>query len=210
MLIVEDTPTTREWLQSVVHSAFPSARIVTASNVREGKDMVASTPFELALVDLGLPDGSGQELIRHIRETVGKAPYIVVATIFDDDTNLVSSLREGANGYFLKDESSETMVRHLQGITENRTPMSARSLDTMVASFHRDNPAKEGEVALTDREEEVLRIIAKGFNVTEAADMLGLTRNTVKSYVKTIYAKLDISSRAEATAEALKRQLIDL
>ncbi len=210
VLIVEDTPSTREWLRNVVSSAFPGAGIITATNLQEAKDLVATRPFNLALVDLGLPDGSGQDLIRHIRQTIGKEPYIVVATIFDDDTNLLSSLREGANGYLLKDEPSETMVKHLRGITENRAPMSSRSLESIVSSFQKQNVSAEGEIPLTDREQDVLTIIAKGYNATEAAEMLGLTRNTVKSYVKTIYAKLGISSRAEATAEALKRQLIDL
>ena len=207
VLIVEDTPTTREWLHRVVSDAFPDVTIITATNLREARALVADGAFDLALVDLGLPDGSGHDLIPYIREKMGSAPYIVVATIFDDDSHLISALREGANGYLLKDESSETMIEHLKGITEDRAPMSSRSLDAVLGTFQKNS---SGEVPLTDREQEVLRIIAKGYNVTEAAEMLGLTRNTVKSYVKTIYAKLDISSRAEATAEALKRQLIDL
>ena len=87
--------------------------------------------------------------------------------------------------------------------------MSARSLTAVIDNLNQ--PATGGDdVQLTSREEDVLRLIAKGFNVTESAEMLGLARNTVKGYVKTIYAKLGVTSRAEATAEALKRRLIDL
>jgi len=207
VLIVEDTPATLEWLRTVVSDAFSDAAIITATNLAEAGERVAQQSFDFALVDLGLPDGSGLDLIKRIRKVMGREPYIVVATIFDDDKNLMTALREGANGYLLKDESHQTMVEHLRGAVENRPPMSSRSLDRVITKLNRDT---SDEVPLTEREQDVLRLIAKGYNVTQTADMLGLTKNTVKSYLKTVYAKLGISSRAEAAAEAIKRQLIDL
>lgn len=207
VLIVEDTPTTMTWLQEVVAEAFPEADVHCAETLSAARKILRDQHFDLALLDLGLPDGSGIELIVEIRNLLGDAPYIVVATIFDDDRHLMGALREGANGYLLKDEERDTMVDHLRGITRNQTPMSNKSLGQVLQNIKKPG---EPNIKLTEREEDVLRVIAKGFSVSESAAMLGLTNNTVKSYLKTIYSKLGISSRAEATAEALKRHLIEL
>lgn len=206
ILIVEDTPTTLEWLESVVTEAFPDARVATATTLASGLRTIRDQAFDLALVDLGLPDGTGLDLIREMRVAMSDDLYIVVATIFDDDVHLVSALREGANGYLLKDEERETMVGQLLGIARDRAPISDRSLARVLDHFRPSVP----DVSLTEREEDVLRTVAKGFSVSETAEMLGLSKNTVKSYLKTVYSKLGITSRAEATAEAFKRQLIDV
>lgn len=216
VLILEDARDTLEWLRAIVAETFPTASITTAETQQQAMDCIASSNFDLALIDLGLPDGSGHHVIRKIRERSADT-YIVVATIFDDDDHLVSALQEGANGYLLKDEDRETLKTHLQGIAANRAPLSNRALDKVLGHVSREigNATTVGDtssplVALTPREVDVLQLVAKGYNVTESAALLGLTANTVKSYLKAIYSKLDISSRAEATAEAIKRQLIEV
>ena len=157
-------------------------------------------------MDLGLPDGSGISLIKELRKTSDNT-YIVVATIFEDDQHLINALQAGANGYLLKNEPKETLIAHLKGIAKSRAPMSNAALDKVINHF---NHQTADMVPLTAREEEVLQLVAKGYNVAESAAMLELSANTVKSYLKAIYSKLGISSRAEATAEAIKRQLIQV
>ncbi len=204
VLIVEDLDDTRAWLKSIVEETFPSASITMSPTLRDALDQISAQSFDLLMVDLGLPDGSGIDIIRKARAMSDEA-YIVVTTIYDDEDHLISSLRAGASGYLLKDEQRDKLIEHLSGITKSRRPISDRALDQVLGHFEKQN---QDLVSLTTREEEVLQLVAKGYNANESAEMLGLTPNTVKSYLKAVYGKLEISSRAEATAEAIKRQLI--
>lgn len=206
ILVLEDLPSTSKWLVEIAGEAFAGTTIKTASTLQSALEAVSTKSFDLLLVDLGLPDGSGLDLIKQVRAE-NQDSYIVVTTIYEDDQHLTAALRAGANGYLLKDEPREVLVRHLQEISNNRPPISNRALGKIVNQFSH----QAGDlVPLTSREQDVLTLIAKGYNVSESASMLDLTTNTVKGYVKTIYTKLDISSRAEATAEAIKRHLIDV
>ena len=206
VLIVEDLATTLEWLCDIVAELFPDTPVRTAETLGDARALYARENFDLMLVDLGMPDGSGLDLISEVRASKKDAPYIVVTTILDDDEHLRRALRAGANGYLLKDDSREDMLSNLRNLTQNRPPVSTRSLNQILGQYH---PGEGSTVALSAREEEVLQLIAKGYKVTEVADSLELAVNTVKGYLKTIYSKLEISSRAEATAEAVRRNLID-
>ncbi len=206
VLILEDLEDTLAWLGDIVSETFPSASLTMARTLKDAQSLVETNSFDLVMVDLGLPDGSGLDLIRQIRER-SVDTYIVVATIYDDDEHLVNALRMGANGYLLKDEHRDRLIEHLQGIPSSRAPISDRALNRIIGQINK--PAEE-LIPLTSREEEVLQLVAKGYNVSESAEMLGLSANTVKSYLKAVYGKLGISSRAEATAEAIKRQLIEV
>jgi len=208
ILILEDTLDTMVWLTETTQTAFPNARIVCAQQLSEAMALVQDTTFDLAIVDLGLPDGSGLTLIDEIRHKEQQT-FIVVATIYDDERNMLDALRAGANGYLLKDDPRESILEYLRGVLEDHAPVSQRSLDKVLDHFHQQGDSRR-KSDLTEREEDVLRLIAKGYNVTEAAQLLKLSANTVKGYVKTIYSKLGISSRAEATSEAIKRNLIEL
>jgi len=206
ILVLEDLPSTSDWLVGIARETFPEASISTAMTLKQSLKLVTDNSFDLLLVDLGLPDGTGLDLIKRVRQE-DEHSYIVVTTIFEDDQHLTAALRAGANGYLLKDEPRESLIQHLNDISKNRPPISNRALGRIVNQFNRSGG---DQVSLTSREEDVLTLIAKGYNVSESAEMLDLTANTVKGYVKTIYAKLGISSRAEATAEAIKRNLIEV
>ncbi|RYY54266.1 MAG: response regulator, partial [Comamonadaceae bacterium] len=100
-LIVEDLPDIREWLIEVTRTAFPSVNVVTAGRREDALACVARTPFDLALVDLGLPDGNGTDVVRTLHRLQPRATAIVV-TIYDDDEHLFPALQAGAFGYLLK------------------------------------------------------------------------------------------------------------
>ncbi|MBO6703671.1 MAG: response regulator transcription factor [Pseudomonadales bacterium] len=206
VLIVEDLEDTLAWLGDVVSETFPAANLRLARTLKDALPLLKTNNFGLIMVDLGLPDGSGLELIRQIRER-SLDTYIVVATIYDDDENLVNALRQGANGYLFKDDHRDRLIEHLKGISNGRAPISDRALNRIIGQI---NKPSEDLIPLTSREEEVLQLVAKGYNVSESAEMLGLSSNTVKSYLKAVYGKLRISSRSEATAEAIKRRLIEV
>lgn len=206
-LIVEDNPETQEWLHSCVASAFNEMTATTADTLQQANSLVESTQYDLALIDLGLPDGSGLDLIKTLRATTPNC-HIVVATIYDDDKNLFTALRCGAQGYILKDQDREKIVGYLQGIKKNEPALSAASSQRLIDHFN----SKGSELAdsrLTPREIEVTCLVAKGYSVEESARMLELTADTVKGYVKNIYAKLGVSNRSEITLKAIALGLVD-
>jgi len=206
-LIVEDNAETQEWLQSCVASAFPEMTATTADTLQEANRLLKSAEYDLALIDLGLPDGSGLDLIKTMRATNANC-HIVVATIYDDDKNLFTALRSGAQGYILKDQDREKIVGYLQGIKKNEPALSAASSQRLIDHFN----SKGSELAsslLTPREIEVTCLIAKGYSVEESARMLELSADTVKGYVKNIYGKLGVSNRSEITLKAIALGLVE-
>ena len=192
-------------LAGVVSQVYPQARVVETKVCAEAAAAIGSQQFQLALIDLGLPDGSGIDIIRLLRQANEEAE-IIVATIFDDDTHLFDAMEAGATGYLLKEHSPGELAAGLEQLRAGNPPLSPSVARRLVAHFHeRRAPAQSN---LTPREQEVLKLIAKGLNRKDVAELLGLSKYTVSDYIKVIYRKLDVSSRAEATLEAERLGLI--
>lgn len=207
-LVVDDLASSRDWLSHSLQLAFPGVNIDTAASLAQAAQLIDPPP-PLALIDLGLPDGSGISLIERLhRDTL-----CIVATVFDDDSHLFPALRAGAQGYVLKDQNTEALADMLRGIAAGQPPLSpsiARRLLRHFAAPVAPPPADTtDESNLTPRETEVLRLTAKGLTRQEVAQMLQLSTHTVAGYLKDIYRKLSIGSRAEATLEAARRGLVE-
>jgi DNA-binding NarL/FixJ family response regulator len=207
-LVVEDLEATRRWLGAALEAAFPGIEVRTAASRAEGLAGLAEAAIDVALVDIDLPDGSGLDVIGALRERMPRAVSIVT-TIFDDDAHVFPAMLAGAQGYLLKGQPREQFVAGLQGILRGEPPLSPAIARRMIAHFNSSGLAATGaEVALTVRETEVLRLVAKGLTRGEIADQLGLSRHTVVDYIKSLYRKLNVSSRAEAAVEATRRGLV--
>lgn len=202
---MEDRPATARVLEGLLSDAFPAVRIKVAGSVAEACAHIDERSFELALIDLGLPDGSGVDVITRL-SAVQPDCLRVVTTIFSDDVHLFPALRAGANGYLLKDQPAEQLGRSLSGILNGEPPLSPAIARRLLRVFSPD-PAEEGE-KLSPRERDILILIAKGFRLREVAERLGVTRNTAAGYLKSVYRKLDVNSRAEAALEAVRRGLV--
>lgn len=204
-LVVEDLPDARSWLAEALANSFAGIEIATAGSCAEARECLRLQTPDVALIDLGLPDESGIALISHLSR---HAPHCisVVATVFDDDQHLFGALRAGAKGYVLKDLSQSDLSTMLRGIVEGRPPLSP-SIALRLMDFFR--PVQESDVALAPREMEVLALIAKGYTIPKVAELLGIAPSTAASYVRDIYRKLDISTRAEATLEATRMGLVN-
>lgn len=204
-LIVEDTLEAREWMAQTLCQVFPHTQTCLAASAGEAHTLLEANHFDLALIDLQLPDGNGTDLIARLNEQQPHALCIVV-TIYDDDQHLFPALQAGAGGYLLKDMPGEQFVRRLQGIAQGEPPLSPAIARRLLSHF--------GQIAtapvhnLSPREEEVLSLIAKGIKLTEAAEILSISPHTASDHVKSIYRKLNISSRAEATLEAARLGLV--
>jgi DNA-binding NarL/FixJ family response regulator len=216
-LVVEDLPETRGCLAEALGTAFPGIEVRAVATLAATRRLLAElSPAEkarlrLALIDIGLPDGSGIDLIAEIAEAHPQA-MAIVTTIFDDDAHVFDAIAAGAQGYLLKNRDPDLLVRYLRRIEHGEPPLSPSIARRIMAHFRsRPRPAAptlpDGE-ALTAREAEVLGLLGRGSRVPEVAFRLGLTDQTVATYVKTIYRKLRISSRAEAALEAARRGLI--
>jgi DNA-binding NarL/FixJ family response regulator len=208
ILLLEDLPEIRAWLKVLALQVFPGAEISEASRIHDALELVNAVRFDVALVDLGLPDGSGVEVVQALRE---KQPDVqsVVVTIHDDDDHLFPALQAGAFGYLLKEQSREQLSEQLHRISQGEPPLSpsiARRVIQYFTAQARHQPIQPDTVTphvqLTDRENEVLLRVAKGFTLPEIGLQLNLSRHTIADYVKQIYRKLNVSSRAEAALEA--------
>ncbi len=202
VLIVEDIAEVSRALHEMVATAFPGVAVEHADSVASARARLAGRTHDLALVDLGLPDGNGIELVR---EFAGGRPQIVITTIFDDDEHLFNALRAGANGYLLKDEPQGVLVDLLRGISDGRPPLSATIARRILNHFRPQQPASS---PLSPRESEVLTLIARGYTVRDVGDALGMSYNTAAGHLKSIYHKLAVSSRAEAAMEAVRLGIV--
>lgn len=208
-LIVEDLAENRNWLTRTLEQGFPGMAVHCAATVVEARTWLADAESpDIALIDLGLPDGSGIELIELLNRRSPQT-LCIVATIYDDDAHIFPALRAGARGYILKDQGRDEAARLLQGIAAGQPPLSPGIARKILASFQKPAPRPDPELpALTPRESEVLRFISKGMTLTETARLLQLSRHTVDGYVKEIYRKLNVSSRAEAALSAQQMGLV--
>lgn len=204
--ILEDLPESQVWLHQALTDSFPGIQITTTGSLQEARTSLAVGPLpDIALIDLGLPDGSGVEIIELIQRR-NQATLCIVASIFDDDSHVFPALRAGAQGYLLKDQPVGSIVQALKGIAAGEPPLSPAIARRMLTFFNRAPSSTQG--ALTARETDVLRFIAKGMTQAETARLLSISQHTVAGYVKDIYRKLNVSSRAEAALLARDMGLI--
>ena len=202
--LLEDLPEIRIWLKSLVLQVFPKATITECSRIHDALHQVQAQCFDLALCDLGLPDGDGTDVVARLHELQPEVLSVVV-TIHDDDEHLFPALQAGAYGYILKEQPRELIIEQLQRIAQGEPPLSpsiARKVIKYFASMPKPVTDNLPEVSLTERESEVLLRVAKGYTLPEIGVQLGLSRHTIADYVKQIYRKLNVSSRAEAALEA--------
>ena len=208
-LVVEDLPASAGWLANALQGAFSGIDVLTVGTLEAGLAAFKRTQPEIALVDLGLPDGSGIDLIAQATQE-GSPCCCIVTTIYADDQHLFPALRAGAAGYLLKDQPIERVIGQLQAIQRGEPPLSPAIAQRLLRIFGPELRAADGEddARLTPRELETLTLIAKGYRLPEVANTLGVTRNTAAGFIKAIYRKLRISSRAEAALEAARRGLV--
>lgn len=210
-LILEDLPESQEMLREVAQTAFPGVRVCCVADVASAMKMLDQFQFDLALIDLSLPDGEGKTVIEAMGARFPES-VIVVATIFDDDEHLFPALRAGAQGYLLKDQAPEQLVKQLRGISEGHPPLSPSIARRLLDHFRVEQESAKAEVTedilLTPREREVLVQLTRGISIADIGTVMNISRHTVGDHVKNIYRKLNISSRAEAAMQAKHMGLV--
>lgn len=207
LLIIEDAPDSAVWMRDRLRVVWGDASLIDiAPTLRQARQLLERSVYDVVILDLSLPDGSGLDLLREQQPRNG-ATCFIVATIHDDDEHLFGALRAGAKGYLLKERPARDIENALRGLQEGTPPLSAPVALRMMEFFASPQAAAPAE-PLTGRERDVLALIAQGLSVVEAAARLSLSVHTVRGYVKEIYRKLGISSRAEASLRASRMGLI--
>jgi DNA-binding NarL/FixJ family response regulator len=226
VVVVEDDPDTRQFLESCVKDQTQFALAGSFASLQPARGWFTQHEADLLLVDLGLPDGSGLQLMREVQQRWPQCDMLVVS-MFGDEENVVASIEAGAVGYVHKDDEAADIAQTLLAVKQGASPISpmiARHLlrrmqpqpvartvlapETGSAAGLESGSANDPAVSLTKREQEVLEYIARGFSYAEIARLQGITVHTVQTYIKKLYGKLAVHSRSEAVYEANRLGLL--
>lgn len=218
VLVVEDDAVTRRALSLAIEKE-PSLKLLAALDcVQSALAWLEKQSASILLVDLGLPDGTGIDVIRYCANRHPDSGILVITTSSDDD-NILASIEAGASGYVLKDAGQPGIVSSLLELHKGGSPISPTIARKVLAKM-RGKPvietvevqrgSKLPEVYLTKREAAILDLIARGDSYGEVAKQLSLSVGTVQTHIKNIYDKLSVHSRGEAVYEANRRGLLQM
>jgi len=202
--IVEDDDFTRQRIASILKLRMSQANITEFQDLNTAQKFSTTNAQDFWLIDLGLPDGSGIELIRSIKKIYQHA-NVLVLSVFGDVDNIVNSIEAGANGYLLKDAVELDLIDALDAIDSGGTPLSpmiaSRLLERMLPTKTNDSVVVKDDL-LTTREAELLNFLSRGYTAAEAGERMQIAVSTVRTHIKNIYSKLAVKSRTEAIFEA--------
>jgi len=208
VLILEDYKPSRTLFLEILQFVFKSIEIVESESIAHVSQLVEQNVFDLAIIDINLPDGSGIDVISRLRN-ISPETYCIVATVSEDDKTFFAALRAGTHGYLLKSDSRNDLISHLKGILYNQPPLSKKMAQKMIGHFKRaESSAVQSALKLTDRELQIVELIAEGLPRKSIARNLALSIHTINDHVKTIYKKLNVSSSIAATRAAIEHGLI--
>jgi DNA-binding NarL/FixJ family response regulator len=213
--LVEDDPGVRARLARVIDADDSLKFVYAATSVTDILAWLADNAVDILLVDLGLPDGSGLDVIRRCRR-IQPACAVLVVTVFGDERNMLQAFEAGAGGYILKDGTEADLASHVTQLHAGGAPMSpliARQLlvrwqanaaeaRSEAAALAAQVGGADGRESLSPREAQVLDMVARGFTYAEVALRMGLSLSTVRTHVRNIYGKLDVHNKTEAVFEA--------
>lgn len=196
-------------LQEAISNCDDMLLTDAAENVAKASGMIEAGGYDVLLCDLGLPDGSGIDLIRQEALT-GRDTDILVITMFANQNKVLDAVEAGARGYLLKDERIEDCIAGIREVRRGGSPISPIIARQLLRKIRPQSSPETLPMAapLSEREIEVLNLLARGFSNAECAEILTISSNTIGTHVKNIYRKLEVNSRAEALFEASTQGLL--
>ena len=202
--IVEDSDQVRSTLARLINRAegftcpsqYPSAEAALEGLLKDKPNVV--------LMDINLPGMNGVECVRRLKQ-VAPEIQVMMLTVYEDTENIFNALTAGASGYLLKRTSTQELLAAIQEVQRGGSPMTTHIARKVVQSFQRIGASPQPTENLSPREQEVLDFLAKGFLYKEIADNLGISYETVHTYIRRIYEKLQVRTRTEAVAKFLGR-----
>lgn len=212
VLIIEDDPVFRDAFLSAVNLADDLRLAGVADDLPEGLRLLEQTKPDVLLVDIGLPSGSGIELIRMAHKTLPNCDVMVI-TVFGDERHVLECIEAGATGYLLKGSKNLEIIDQIRSLCDGGSPISPAIARQLLIRFHTVE-AIPGQNSASDipnlsvQERRVLELSSKGYSYEEIARLLELSSRTVETYVKRVYRKLQVHSKSEAIYEARKLGLL--
>jgi DNA-binding NarL/FixJ family response regulator len=213
VLLVEDEERLRSSFAQAISASGDFVLAAAVASVKAGKSAFDLFCPDIVLVDLGLPDGSGIDIIRHVA-THRSDCLVMVVSVFGDERNVVASIEAGAVGYVLKDTADENFLGAIRDMVAGGAPISPGIARHLLARVRSTGPgpvtaATDAEdVGLSDREREILNLTAKGYTFPEIAKLLDISLETIKTHIKRVYQKLAVHSKGEAVYEAQRLGLL--
>jgi len=194
--IIEDDKITRETLKSLIETTEGFECAGTFADAEAGLEFLAGHPVDIVLMDIHLPVMDGIECVRQLKSVHPEMQFIM-CTIFQDDDSVFNALKAGATGYLLKNDDPGKIIDAIRELHSGGSPMTPRIARRVLESFKR-TAVNEDIHLLTNRESEMLGLLAKGFRYKEIADKLFISTATVRTHIYNIYQKLHVQSRTDA------------
>ena len=194
--------------QCLFHSYEQFELLNTSINMKEGLGAIKQHKPDILLTDLGLPDGSGIEIIKAIEKLHLDCESMVISG-FQDEHNVFNALQAGAKAYILKHDKSQNITDAILSMMDGGAPISPVIARLMLQKFQTPKPSIDLSVEkLTERQTKILKFVSQGFSSKEIAEKLDISYYTVTTHIKNIYNKLQVNSRAEALHEAVRLGLL--
>ena len=210
VLLVDDDPHIRQVISQELLSDRRTDVVGQASSMREGRRLISQLEFDVMLVDLNLGDGTGFDLIDHMKTVRPMAEAVVISTL-EDEEHALRAFTLGATGYFVKNtwfgNFPEAVLQVANGGASITPHLARRLLHKLQHGSDFGHPCHEASKRLSDREKEVLKMVAAGYTSNEIGVRLSVSSQTVNSHIKNIYRKLHVRSRAQAVSYAAHRGL---
>jgi DNA-binding NarL/FixJ family response regulator len=209
ILIVDDHPVVREGIGSMLKKEADFKMVGEASNGLEAIEKARELSPDVVLMDLRMPEMDGVEAISRIKAEKPEVKFIILTT-YSDDEYIFKGIAAGARAYLLKDAPRDELFKAIRMVSRGESliqPVVASRVLDKLAELSRKTPAAE---TLSDREIEVLRLMAGGQSNKDIADHLSITQSTVKTHITSIFQKLNVTTRTEAVTNALKKGIIQL
>ena len=207
ILIADDHAVVRRGLREILADALPAADFLEAGNGDEVLSQLKKFPMAMLVLDINMPGRSGIDVLRDVKQAYARLPVIILSC-HPEDQYAVRCLRAGAAAYINKDSAPEELAIAIKKILSGGRYVSASLAETLIANLDEptDKPLHE---SLSDREHEVMRMIAAGVPLTEIGERLHVSVKTISSYRARIMEKMQMKSNAELTRYAMTHNLID-
>ena len=202
--IVEDNEQLRTTLARVLNRAEGFRCVSHYGSAEAALEGLPKDKPEVVLMDINLPGLNGVECVRKLKQVVPQI-QIVMLTVYEDTDNIFNALAAGASGYLLKRTTTPELLESIREVLRGGSPMTAHIARKVVLSFQKSAASVEATEDLSPREREVLDLLSQGFLYKEIAEKLGISYETVHTYVRRIYEKLQVRTRTEAVAKFLRR-----
>ena len=209
ILIADDHPVVREGLSAMLSREKSISVIGEATNGKEAIDLALKGSPDVVLMDLRMPVLDGVEAIRQIKSKRPDIEFIIITT-YDDDENILKGIEAGAKAYLLKDSPREKLFQAIKAVSRGESLIEPAIAGRVIDRLTQLSQQVKAPDALSEREIEVLSLIAEGTSNKEIARDLCISQSTVKTHIQSIFQKLDVNDRTEAVTKAIRKGLIGL